>query len=163
MKKSAASLPAWGIAIITVCLVVFLIAVGILLAVFLYMKRKRSADATEAGPLPEESIQYQTGAEMLNQPNPQSCNLSNPIYHDPEVESQNSGTIIQNGEGNKSSQHYHNEGCKTAMSSDPTQPKDVQHYHNGMHEPVYHALESQDVLHDTESSDHIYECPMPKK
>ena len=162
-KKSAASLPPWGIAIITVCLAMFLIAVGILLAVFLYMKRKRSADATAAGPLPQESIQYQTGAEMLNQPTPQSCNLSNPIYHDPEVESQNPGTIIQNGQGNNSSQHYHNQGYKTAMSLDQTQPKDVQHYHNEMHDPVYHALESQDVPHDTESSDHIYECPMPKK
>ena len=157
------SVPPWIIAFTTVSLVVFLGSIAILLAGFLYMKRKRSSDAAQVGPLPQENIQYQAGAEIVNQPNAKLCNLSNPIYHDLEVESQNPGTVIQNGEGNKSFQHYHNQGYKTAMSSDPTQPEDVQHHHNEMHDPVYHTLESQDVPQDTQSSYHIYKCPIPKK
>ena len=57
--------PPWVIAVIIVCLVVFLVAVGILLAVVWHMKRKRS-DTTQAGTVPLHNTQYQE-AETQNQ------------------------------------------------------------------------------------------------
>jgi hypothetical protein len=46
------------IAVITVSLVVFLIAVGITLAVFWYVKRKRPANTTQAGTVPLQNTPY---------------------------------------------------------------------------------------------------------
>ena len=152
-------------------LVVFLVAVGIFLDVFFYMRRKRRANTTQAGTLSPDSTQYQARAEVLNQPNAQSYHLNNPTYQPgqtnnvplqphsyypkrfkndaydsskqtPVLQSQNQATLLQQD----------NQGCQSVMSSEPTQlNNEVHHYGNEMHDPVYHTLESQDAPEDTQN------------
>ena len=128
------------------------------------MKRKRQANTTQAGTMSPDSTQHQAGAEVLSQPNAQSYYLNNPTYqpgqtnnvalqphsyypkrfengaHDsssqtPVLQSQNQATLLQ----------QNNQGYQSVMSSEPTQlNNEVHHYDNEMHDPVYHALESQD-------------------
>ena len=74
------SLPSWMIAVITVSLVVFLITVGLVLAVFWYVKKKRPANATQAGTVPQQShnpshyIPSRIPEWITSHPKPRSCN-----------------------------------------------------------------------------------------
>ena len=78
VNQNSNSLPSWMIAVITVSLVVFLIAIGLVLAVFWYVKKKRPANATQAGTVPLQNTPYQ-GTEIQNQqPNTQFSGFNNP-------------------------------------------------------------------------------------
>ena len=132
------------------------------------MKRKRSADATDqAGNLSLQNIQYQAGAEVMNQPNTHTSHLNSPIYHASVVQSQNPTTLQQRNRNHvfhiNPCRNNDNKGYQAGMPSDPAQSDNVvRHYDNDVHEPVYHTLESQDAPQDTHSGGNIYECPMPK-
>ncbi|CAB4005247.1 Hypothetical predicted protein [Paramuricea clavata] len=119
------SLPSWAIAVITVSLVVFLIAVGLVLAVFWYVKKKRPANATQAGTVPLPNTPYQ-GTETQNPAKSQQQGNENhgfhinpsPIYEDP---AQSDNEVHQN--------------------------------HNQLHNPVYHTLESPEATKDAQFQD----------
>ena len=79
------SFPPWVIPVIAVSLVMFLLAVGMLLAVFWYMKSKRQTDTTQTGTMPLHNIQYQGGAEIQNQSNAQSFYSNDPTQQPEQI------------------------------------------------------------------------------
>ena len=144
------SFPPWVIPVIAVSLVMFLFAVGILLAVFWYMKSKRQTDTTQTGTMPLHNTQYQGGAEIQNQSNAQSSYLNNPTQQPEQINN-----------GAHQSYNYYPQRFDNGTHAFSSQSPVVQSQNlallpqqeNENHGFNYHRLESPDAAQDTAYQD----------
>ena len=121
------------IAVITVSLVVFLIAVGLLLAIFWYVKKKPQVNTIHAGTMPLQNIHQ--GAEIQNQPNTQFSHLNNPTAFENQLQQCNNNVARKS----HNPQRFHNAAQGTPnqdpLFQNPTKnPQNVQGNENhGFH------------------------------
>jgi hypothetical protein len=164
------------IAVITVSLVVFLIAIGLVLAVFWYVKKKRPANATQAGTVPLQNTPYQ-GTEIQNQqPNTQFSGFNSPTTfqnhpqhgnnvvqqshnpsHYPQGFQNGSQALVTQNPAKSPQKANENHGFHINPSpiyEDPAQSdNEVQQNHNQLNNPVYHTLESPEATKDAQFQD----------
>ncbi|CAB4018029.1 Hypothetical predicted protein [Paramuricea clavata] len=168
VNQNSNSLSSWAIAVITVSLVVFLIVVGITLAVFWYVKRKRPTNATQAGTVPLQNTSYQ-GTQIQNQqPNTQFSHLNNPTAFQNYPHHGNNNVARQSHNPSHyphgfqygaqgyvdSPPNYDDQGHHTTLSSYPAQSdNEIHQNHNRLHDPVYHTLKSPEVTKDAQFQD----------
>ena len=132
-NTASKSLPPWLIAVITVSLVVFLIAVGLLLSVFWHVKKKPQVNTIHAGTMPLQNIHQ--GAEIQNQPNTQFSHLNNPTAFETQLQQCNNSVARQS----HNPQRFHNAARGTPnqdpLFQNPTKnPQNVQGNENhGFH------------------------------
>ena len=144
------SFPPWVIPVIAVSLFMFLLAVGMLLAVFWYMKSKRQTDTTQTGTMPLHNTQYQGGAEIQNQSNAQSSYLNNPTQQPEQINN-----------GAHQSYNYYPQRFDNGTHAFSSQSPVVQSQNlallpqqeNENHGFNYHRLESPDAAQDTAYKD----------
>ena len=140
-------LPSWLIAVITVSLIVFLIAVGVLLAVFWYIKSKRAANASQAGTVPLLNTQYQ--GVQTPQPNTQFSGVTNPTYHETTGQNQPGQTPQTNDVAYQppNSTYYPQEFQNGAQNQ----------FHNPLHNTAYQPHETPSAPQlDTSSGQQMY-------
>ena len=165
MTKSNIPLPPWLIAVISVSAVVFLIIVGIVLAVFWYTKGKRATNAvTQAGNVPLHNTRYQGAGVRNSQPNRQLSGIANPTYQENTFQNQRGQTndvVHQSPHSTYYPQGLQSRAQNTAnqipvdqnlvtmpqkeneSQGNQSAPHPTQHqFHNQQNNPVYHTLES---------------------
>ena len=172
-SSSSSSFPPWLIAVLTVSLVLFFVAVGILVAVVWYYQKKRPTNTPQGGSVPLQNTQYQGGQVQNQQANAPGLNnptaYQNQLSHSGNVThpSHNPSTVnpgrFQNGPQAASSQGlaFQNptqQGHETSGFHDfhPSQANDQQgcnsegqQYNSQMHEQFYHTLERPDEKRGT--------------
>ena len=150
-KESSNPLPPWGIAVITVSLVVFLIAVGILLGAYFYVKRKRAANRTQAGTVPLRNSPYEATETSQNQqpsaPPPYQA-LAFQVANQPEQTS----NVAHPSSNSYNSPRFHN-GTQGFSSQVPVvewqNPALLPQQGNENHGFSYHRFDSPDAAQDT--------------
>ena len=78
-NSDTSSFPPWLIAVLTVSLILFFVAVGILVAVVWYFQKKRPANTPQRGSVPLQNTQCQ-GGQVQNQP-VNTSGLNNPAAY----------------------------------------------------------------------------------
>jgi hypothetical protein len=166
------------IAVLTVSLLLFFTAVGILVGVIWYHQKKRPANAPQSGSVALQNTQYQ-GTQAQNR-QAVAADVSNPTSYqhhllqgnkDVAHPSQHPSTAHRGGPQNgpsapNQSLTSQNPTQQTHENSEfhfnPSQTHNQQghtndhQYNNQLHDQVYHTLESPDAAHGTHYGQQMY-------
>ena len=159
-NSDTSSFPPWLIAVLTVSLILFFVAVGILVTVVWYFQKKRPANTPQRGSVPLQNTP-EASTPGLNSPTTYQLSHSGNLAHP----SHNPSTVypgrFQNGAQAASSQGsafqdptqqgYENSGFHPSQTIDQQgRSNESNQYNNQMHEQFYHTLERPDEKQTTQ-------------
>ena len=164
-SDDTSSFPPWLIAVLTVSLILFFVAVGILVAVVWSFQRRRPANTPQRGSVPLQNTQYQGGQVQNQQAN--TSGLNNPTAYQNQLSQSgnvahpfhNPSTVypgrFQNGaqatpsQGlafqNPTQHRYENSEFHPSQTNDQLgSNSEGHHYNNQLHQQFYHTVERPD-------------------